>query len=289
MPTLTTPTSYDTAQGNAVVAALRRLWERTKRCEAQVHVIYMTTMPHPWCKPAEDHCQRLMNYWRNNGAIHASNAHMKKSLQALALDFKNLVVLDASAILLPRFPFEEFVCVDHFMCNNPPRGLVTTPGGMALANEVINTACSFVAPGPPNPDDFFQDGVRIIGKDSKKMFTVEQGCRREIPDEETRVSMGMPLESFTVLSEEKLADYPICFRPYPSRQTYTLLQTYSSRSVFFMDGGVKRPLNGMQTLYDLKLDFDNVSFVLEEDFKVIPQGELLKTRADCKHCPPLSP
>jgi len=281
-------------QANALLRALSRLAERASKCRDpdEIRVLWMSTMPHPWCKPQEDHCQRLMNYWRNNGAIRAANQYMENELSKL--HFKNLVLLDAPNILLPRFPFaEEFVCVDHFMCNNPPRGLVTTPGGMALANEVLLIACSFTESDstqnmpPSSSSSFFRDGQRLKGGTSAapSFFTVEQGCRRQIPDMATLASMGLPESTFTEVSDAILNDIPICFRPsYPSRQTRTLLQPYNSKRVYFIDGGYKRPLKGAHVLTEFGLDFDNVTFVLEEDFDVIPMGQPLGGKSECTSC-----
>jgi hypothetical protein len=105
-----------------VIDAIKRLHARTSTaCPGQVEVIFMTTMPHPWCKHRDAHCIRLMNYWRNNGAIRAGNQYLEARLRELQYD--EVKVLDTLQVLMPRFYQEEYVCVDHFMCNDNPRGL----------------------------------------------------------------------------------------------------------------------------------------------------------------------
>ena len=240
-------------------------------------------MPHPWCQPHDDHCHRLMNYWRNNGAINAINAFMTEEIKALETDM--IKVLDVGKILLPRFQMEEFTCVDHFMCNDPPRGFQTTPSGMALANEVFLQSCHAILEKEiangwiTNNATIFGDGQRIYFDNN--YFTIENGCKRLIPNDDTRKFMGMPIESFINVSSSYGIDIPECYRPYPSRKTKTLLQTHSTRRVYFMDNGVKRPLHSAQTLNEFNLDFDNVVFILEEDFDAIPTGPEIITKDDC--------
>ena len=240
-------------------------------------------MPHPWCLPHDEHCHRLMNYWRNNGAINAANAFMTKEIKALETNM--IRVIDVGTILLPRFPFDEFVCVDHFMCNDPPRGFQTTPSGVALANEVFELSCASILEKEikngwvTTNSTHFQDGQRILFDGNYS--TVEFGCRRLIPDNATREYMGMPVHSFKEVSTSVGIDIPECNRPYPSRSTKKLLQTYSTRRVYFMDGGLKRPLHSAQTLNEFNLDFDNVIFILEDDFDAIPTGPEITKKEDC--------
>ena len=168
-------------QGRAVVDAIDRLLRRTQACAHKIEVIYMSTMPHPWCKGNQKHCLRLMNYYRNNGAIRAANQFMETSLRAL--NHSNLRIFDTSAIIMPRFPLSEYTCVDHFLCNEPPKGMEITPAGVALANEILLWACKDQA---SDPDSTFRDGHLYVqeGSDSvsgtREYFTVQQGCRRQM-------------------------------------------------------------------------------------------------------------
>lgn len=271
-------------QGQAVIAALKNLRNRMLKCEKQnVRIIFMTTMPHPWCLPHDDHCHRLMNYWRNNGAINAANEFMIKEIETLQTDM--IRVIDVGNILLPRFQLDEFICVDHFMCNDPPRGLQITPSGVALANEVFDLSCTSILENEikmgwtSTNNTHFRDGQRITFDDN--YFTVENGCRRRIPDKPTIKYMGMSIDSFVNVSSIHGIDIPECNRPYPSRSTKKLLQTYSTRRVYFMDSGLKRPLHSAQTLNEFNLDFDNVNFILEDDFDAIPTGPEITTKEDC--------
>ena len=36
-----------------------------------------------------------------------------------------------------RFPLHEIVCVDNFLCNDQPRGFITTPTGIALGKYIF--------------------------------------------------------------------------------------------------------------------------------------------------------
>ena len=128
-------------------------------------------------------------------------------------------------------------------------------------------------------DTLFKDGQRIYFDGN--YFTVDNGCRRLIPDDSTRYYMGMSADSFVNVSTPFGMDIPECNRQYPSRKTKTLLQTHSTRRVYFMDNGLKRPLHSAQTLNEFNLDFDNVIFILEDDFDAIPTGPEITNKADC--------
>lgn len=272
-----------------VVKALERLKKRPF-CAAAYHVIWMGTMPHPYCTASHEHCIRLMNYWRNNGAIRAVNAMMEQAL--LKLDYPGLVVLDTPSIALPRFPFDDIVCVDHFLCNDQPRGFITTPTGIAIGNEVLTYSCAqeMHAQGAT-----FRDGMLIkfinqtagSGKaaDVMHFYSVEGGCRREFPDIETLHLMGAHEGDFTEVSAQHVWDIPVCFRThFLTRRNATLYQTYSTKSVYYMDMGVKRQLNGVDALISLGKEFKDVVFVLEKDFERIPTGVTIMGKDDCNWC-----
>jgi hypothetical protein len=295
-------------QGKAVISSLKRLLERITNgnCKSRVRIIWISTMPHPYCKSNEDHCARLMNYWRNNGAVRACNQFMEKEINQIGFDRNNLIIIDAPSIILPRFQSQEFVCTDHFMCNDPPRGLVTTPAGMALANEVLNTACSMTSSNykkydnsdykldnnkyPDIVDNFknmtnFSDNHYYLGKNSKKLFTILDGCKRLVPDVTTKLSMGITNDKIEEVDDYIIDDIPLCWRlSYPSRSTYTLLQTFSSKRVYFMDNGKKRQLKGAGVLYEFNLDFDNVTLIIEEDLEAIPNGNPIGAKSECESC-----
>eukprot|EP01032_Pedospumella_encystans_P020544 gene20544-23335_t len=126
-------------QGHGVAKAIERLKLRP-HCSHAYHIVWMSTMPHPYCVGSNEHCLRLMNYWRNNGAIRAVNRYMEQALAEV--NYPGLVVLDTPSIALPRFPLNDIVCVDHFLCNDQPRGFITTPTGIALGNEVLTYSCA---------------------------------------------------------------------------------------------------------------------------------------------------
>lgn len=73
-----------------------------------------------------------MNYWRNNAAICAANQFIERQLDSI--NYPGLVVLDAPSLTLPRMPLHEIVCVDNFLCNDQPRGFITTSTGKAMAH-----------------------------------------------------------------------------------------------------------------------------------------------------------
>lgn len=88
-------------QGRRVIGSLRRLIQRVTLCPGQVKVLWMSTMPHPWCKSGDAHCIRLMNYWRNNGAIRAINQFMAAEIARLGS--REIKVLDSHGVIVPRF------------------------------------------------------------------------------------------------------------------------------------------------------------------------------------------
>lgn len=270
-------------QGNYVLRALKDLLARTtKSCPNSIQIIYISTMPHPWCVSGDAHCIRLMNYWRNNGAIRAVNQYMERQL--VALGSNNIRVLDSHGVLHPRFSYKEFVCVDHFMCNDPPRGLVTTQSGVALAMEVLNLACENVISGRDNKQ-FYRDDMKYIDSQTQQAYVVSHGCRRLIPDSDTMKYFHIPSNQFESVSSDLLNDIPTCHRHmFPSRKSGTLLQLYSSKSVYVMDRGMRRQVLSGSIISELGQTFDNVTFVLEEDFNVIPLGKDLASKADCDEC-----
>jgi hypothetical protein len=225
-----------------------------------------------------------MNYWRNNGAIRAANQYMEQEI--VRLGSNNIRILDTHGIIQPRFIFEEFVCVDHFMCNDPPRGLIITPSGVALATEVLIMACE--STGGANfksGKNYYKDDVRYVDSTFHACYIVSSGCRRLIPDHETFNYMKFQLSSFEPVSPQFLSEIPTCHRPeYPSRKSGTLLQVYSSKSVYIMDSGKRRPINKVNVLTELGLTFDNVTFILEEDFNLIPEGSPISSKSECIEC-----
>jgi hypothetical protein len=127
-------------QGHAVVMAMKRLWARIKdQCEDFVRVVWMSTMPHPLCMFEGRKCP----YSRNNAAINAANERLRRGLSEIGM--KHFTYVDTGRVLLPRFPWKEFVAIDHFLYFGLPDGMLITPGGMALLHQVLFLACkSFV-------------------------------------------------------------------------------------------------------------------------------------------------
>ena len=320
-------------QIKAVLDAIENLWDRLKKgnCEDKVRIVWMSIMPHPWCQANDAHCLRLANYYRNNAAINAGNEYIEKRI--LSINVKNLIYVDTGALLLPRFHLREFLCVDHFICNTPPSGLFTTPGGTALMNQVLLLACKDFIPnennrtltfsnenrenGCENNTDgniktdfnkcndsvkilnssennrilpiyqnfiYFTDGLHVSSA-KNELYIVQGGCRRKIPDTITAEFMGINIRIFKNISDFSLADIPTCYHAvYPSRRTYTLLQTFNSRTVYFMDGGQRRPLEGVASMISLGLDFDQIQHITEDDMNHITEGKILKTKTDCNTC-----
>jgi hypothetical protein len=105
---------------------------------------------------------------------------MEKQLQIL--NYPGLILLDTLSIALPRFPFNDIVCVDHFLCNDEPRGFVSTPTGIAIANEVLTAACNLEM---QMINSTFQDGglYKLFNLTVYNYYTLEGGCLRQIPNE----------------------------------------------------------------------------------------------------------
>lgn len=272
-------------QGQGVVAALDRLKQRP-HCAEAYHVVWMSTMPHPYCSSNNEHCLRLMNYWRNNGGIRAANEFMERALAKL--NYPNLVVIDTPSIALPRFPANDIVCVDHFLCNDAPRGFITTPTGIAIGNEVLTYSCSKEL-NEPGAGVVFQDGLLLrhfnTTTNAYQYYSVEGGCRREFPDVVTLEMMGGIVSEFREVDSAVIQDIPICFRShFLTRRNGTLYQTYSTKSVFYMDMGLKRQLNGVASMISLGKEFSDVVFVLEKDFDHIPSGPTVHGKEDCNWC-----
>lgn len=267
-----------------MVKALERLKSRP-HCARSYHVVWMSTMPHPYCTAANEHCIRLMNYWRNNAAIRAVNAMMEQALRTV--DYPGLVVLDTPSIALPRFPFDDIVCVDHFLCNDQPRGFITTPTGIALGNEVLTYSCAqeMEAQGSTFSDGALLKFRNATNNNAVQYYSIEGGCRREFPDDETLRLMGAQPSDFKEVSDQFIRDIPVCFRThFLTRRNATLYQTYSTKSVYYMDMGLKRQLNGVDALISLGKEFKDVVFVLEKDFDRIPNGKTILGKDDCEWC-----
>jgi hypothetical protein len=83
-------------QGRAVIQAISGLLARASaHCPGSIRVIYMTTMPHPWCPPKDEHCIRLANYWRNNPNVKGKIAYMHYfffTVHHIALPFATVVM-----------------------------------------------------------------------------------------------------------------------------------------------------------------------------------------------------
>lgn len=184
------------------------------------------------------------------------------------------------------------MCVDHFMCNDPPRGLVTTPSGVALAIEVLLLACDGVGTGlsglnkqMQGRDLYYRDGGVHFLRETGQTYIVTLGCRRLVPDSATLKYMDIASVSKEAVSSDVLMEIPTCHRPeFPSLRSGSLLQVYSSKSVFVMDAGKRRPIDNAALLTELGLTFDNVTFVLEEDLLPIPTGNPISSKRECKEC-----
>lgn len=78
---------------------------------------------------------------------------------------------------------------------------------------------------------------------------------------------------------------PVCFRThFLTRKDGTLYQTYSTKSVYYMDSGFKRQLNDVDALISLGKEFKDVIFVLEKDFDKVPMGRTILGKDDCDWC-----
>jgi hypothetical protein len=280
-------------QSDAVVVAMKRLWARIQgQCEDHVRIVWMSTMPHPMCEVSDKRC----SYWRNNAAINAANEQLRIGLSEIGM--KHFTYLDTGRVLLPRFPWKEFVSFDHFLTAGAPDGIMTTPGGMVLLNQVLFAACeSFVdievdsnnSGHSHRNSTYYTEAARYRSK-SGIHFLVEDGWKRVIPDHDTGKYMGAPFHTFSAVEDSILENIPSYYGAshYPSRKTYQLLQYRGDRSVYFMDGGKRRPLSGVDALDSLGMDFGNVTFISKTDMLAIPIGETLNSRADCLHCTSLT-
>ncbi len=114
-----------------------------------------------------------------------------------------------------------------------------------------------------NDDDesTFRDGdlVKIQSRFSTRYFSVEGGCRREIPNDVTMGFMGVDPAHFTVVTVEHIMDIPVCFREFfLNRENGIKYQTYSDKTVFYLVS----------------------SFHAES----IPLGTVLIDKSDCNWC-----
>ena len=77
----------------------------------------------------------------------------------------------------------------------------------------------------------------------------------------------------------------MCFREFfLNRENGIKYQTYSDKTVFYLDSGYRRPMHSIQTLIQLERDLDEVKFVLEKDLESIPLGSVLMGKSDCNWC-----
>jgi hypothetical protein len=282
-------------QGHAVVMAMKRLWARIKdKCEDHVRIVWMSTMPHPLCEFEGRKCP----YSRNNAAINAANEQLRRGLSEIGM--KHFTYVDTGRVLLPRFPWKEFVAIDHYLYFGLPDGMLTTPGGMVLLHQVLFAVCDFIVDIEAEADSnnashnhrnatYCIEGARYRST-SGIHYLIENGWKRAIPDHDTGKYMGAPFYTFSTVEDSILENIPSYYEEwqYPSRKTYQLLQYRGDSSVYFMDGGKRRPLSGVDALDSLGMGVDNVTAISELDMLAIPIGEMLNSRADCLHCTSLT-
>jgi hypothetical protein len=280
-------------QGHAVLMAMKRLWARIRnQCEDHVRIVWMSTMPHLICQVRDKRCAN----WRNNAAINAANEQLRVGLSEIGM--KHFTYIDTGRVLLPRFPWREFVASDHFLYVGPPEGMLTTPGGMVLLHQVLFAVCApFVdieidsnnASHSNRNATYYMEAARYRST-SGIHYVVDDAWKRVIPDHDTGKYMGIPFHTFSTVEDSVLENIPSYYGAshYPSRKTYQLLQFRGDKSVYFMDGGKRRPLSGASALQSLGMDFDNVTFISKQDLLAIPLGDILHRRADCLHCTSLT-
>lgn len=275
-------------QSSEVVMAMTRLWARIKdQCDDQVRIVWMSTMPHPLCKNSDKDCSS----WRNNAAITAANQQLRIGLSDIGM--KHFTYVDTFRVLSPRFHWKEAVGHDHYLVAGGLNGVATTPGGMALLHQVLFAACESLVDVEADFNSaslshgnfpYCTEGARYRST-SGSYYLVEEGWKREIPDPDTGHYLGTPFHTFTTVDDAVLNNIPSYFGSmYPSRRTHGLLRTRGNREIFFIDGGIRRPVTSMSVLHSLGLDPANATVVADADMLAIPVGKKMHSKADCLHC-----
>jgi lipopolysaccharide biosynthesis glycosyltransferase len=100
------------------------------------------------------------------------------------------------------------------------------------------------------------------------------GCNHEFLNSRKELRFGYDLwehyeNEYTLLTNSSMDAFP----------DGTMLQVVGQRSVFYMDEGKRRQMNGINTLISLGLDFDQVQIVSESIMNRIPLGDRLYDKA----------
>jgi len=122
-----------------------------------------------------------------------------------------------------------------------------------------------------------KDGTLLRGKD--KVYQMQSGKRRWIPDAETFNAMG--------LSWSDIKDFPIndvdtvpLGEDLPSRKDGTLLSVSGGGKVYQMQSGKRRWIPDVQTFDAMGLDWSNIKYFPINDVDTVPLGEDLPSRKD---------
>ena len=132
-----------------------------------------------------------------------------------------------------------------------------------------------------NPWDHHQDKFRRnVTSEGEVYYLIENGFLRKIPDRATLAALhhlriddekGADIHT-QLLTPMDLLAYPIK-NPVPSRRDGLVVKGPKNREVFVLDGGKRRSIPNMDTMYHLKIRFEDIKVLPDDDLKQISLGE----------------
>ena len=116
------------------------------------HIVWLTTVPYPYCFHEDDAQCWWLRSAHNNAAIAAINQALFAALPGIVgnnASYVSMSIVDAHAILLPRLALNdqvEVVCSNHFLCRieagpktHKVLQLAHTPGGEAVLEALLES------------------------------------------------------------------------------------------------------------------------------------------------------
>lgn len=129
--------------GQKLISSLSSVLNGSHQCIGVNHIIWITSMPYPYCIEDGSACFFWQNF-KNNAAISASNQFFTEKIKNLPPSpHIRISIVDAYSIIKPRLIFRyenEVVCANHFLCRMTFDGklaMVQTPGGKAVLESIV--------------------------------------------------------------------------------------------------------------------------------------------------------
>jgi hypothetical protein len=124
-----------------------------------------------------------------------------------------------------------------------------------------------------------QNGVLLRDKSDEKIYIMENGKRRWIPDPQTFAAMGLNMSAVRTFPSEELGKVSST-KPLPSRKDGSLLRYLGDHKVYIMENGKRRWIPDPETFAAMGLNVGAVSDVSLADVNAISENNPLPSRKD---------